>query len=234
MQMSTFFLWGRGNQQHQYFVARKSYSKSMFPCVLNFTFWPLTQKLIFLNSDNNTVCSLFVFHLDLRLDGEKHSGLPQFSFSLSWAPAKCCSLSHLLNLDLIILEWKITLLPLTSPNIFSCELIKSFWFYFIFLLVLLFDFTSHKPIQTPNSETFRHLLWITPSVLQRGTLLGTVAKFIILQKSEVAYEDFGFRLIWFILFLEAVLSMLDFPVERPHGLFLYVCVCIVNCAFFNC
>jgi len=99
-----FFLWGRENQQHQYLVARTSYAKTMLPYVLNFTFWPLTQKIIFLKSGKDTVCRLFVFHLDLRLDEEQHSGLPQFLFSLSWAPEKCRNLSHLLNLDLIILE----------------------------------------------------------------------------------------------------------------------------------
>lgn len=136
----SFFFEGKWNHQHQYLTRRMPNLKNMFPYVLSFTFLPLPQKVIFLNSDKDTVCRLFVFHFDLRLDGEQHSGLPQFLFSLSWAPGKCCSLSHLLNLNLIILEWKMTLLLLTSPNIFSCELIKWFWFYFKFLLLLLFYF----------------------------------------------------------------------------------------------
>lgn len=136
-----FFFSFEENQHHQHLVARISYWKPMFPYVLNFNFWPLTQKIVFLNSDKDTTCRLFICHLDLRLDGEQHNSLPQFLFPFPWAPAKCCNLSNLLNLDLIILEWKITLLPLTSPYIFSCELVKCFCFYFIFLLVLLFYFT---------------------------------------------------------------------------------------------
>lgn len=46
----------------------------------------------------------------------------------------------------------------TSPNIFSCELIKCFWFYFRFLLVLLFYFIYTQVSEFPNSEALKHLL----------------------------------------------------------------------------
>lgn len=53
----------------------------------------------------------------------------------------------------------------SSPNIFSCELIKCFWFYFRFLLVLLFYFIYAQVNEIPNSEALNHLLQMRPSDL---------------------------------------------------------------------